>query len=232
MWQPQIDAFQDRYRLVVPDLPGFGTTPLPPQPFSHVDDLHQMITGVGVESAVWVGCSMGGSVVLDLALAHPEVVASLVLVDTLPSGHPITDPITRAGWQAAERAYAEGDLVQAAQVEMEMWLVGPHREPDAVPPALRQLVADMILVSYEHGEGDSIDPDEPAAGRLAEVAVPVLVIAGAHDQADFRAGAGLIADRIRHARLEVIDDAAHLPSLERPDEFNELLAGFLASPNR
>ncbi|NNC91660.1 MAG: alpha/beta fold hydrolase [Acidimicrobiia bacterium] len=227
MWGPQVEALADRYRVVVPDLRGFGRSPIPDRPFAHAADLEALVSDLGIERAAWVGCSQGGTAALDLALAAPELVAALVLVDCAPSGYQITDPVTRAGWAAAGEAYEAHDFRRAAEIEMEMWLVGRDRDIKVVPRAMRELVVTMLLDSYEHGEGEEIDPERLAVDCLEETPVPTLVVSGAHDQPDFRDAAAMMAARVPNAAHEVVGGAAHLPSLERPVAFNELLAAFL-----
>jgi len=229
MWQPQIDALSGRYRLIVPDLRGFGRTPTLAHSFSHAEDLHGIATRLGIGPATWVGCSMGGTAVLDLALTRPDTMSGLVLVDCVPSGQKITDPITRAGWEAADEAFAAGDPRKAAEIEMEMWLVGPARANDDVPRHLQELVTAMVLDSYEHADAEEIDPAQPAIDQLSDIAVPTLVVVGEYDQLPFRQAASLLAEQIPGATLEIVKDAAHLPSLEQPQQFNALLTGFLPS---
>lgn len=229
MWAPQVERFAADYWVIVPDLRGFGDTPVPTQSFAHAADLRELADDLGIAGAAWIGCSMGGTALLDLALAAPDLVAALVVIDCVPSGYRVTDPITREGWAAAEAAYERGDFTGAATVETEMWLVGPAREAADVPRELRDLVATMLLASYAHGEGDEADPPRPAVDHLEEISAPTLVVVGTHDQPDFKVAAEVMADRIPGARLAVVDGAAHLPSLEQPDVFNELLGSFLTT---
>lgn len=232
MWEPQVAAFARSNQLIVPDLRGFGRTPLPAGSFGHSEDLMALANHLGIERAVWVGCSMGGTVVLDLALAEPSLVGAMVLANCTPSGFPITDPVTRNGWARAGQAFDDGDLVGAATIEMEMWLVGPTRTADAVPNALRSLVTQMILDSYGHGEGEADDPAKAAIDHLGGVSVPTLVVSGEHDQSQFRSAGALLADGISDSRHVIIPAAGHLPSLERPEAFNAHVAEFLAEGRR
>ena len=115
-----------------------------------------------------------------------------------------------------------------------MWVDGPQRAPEEVDPAIRAAVAEMVLRSYEmqaHGweagarEEDLLDP--PVDLRLHEIRCPTLVIVGEQDVADMRSIAAHVAHSVDGARLIEVAGAAHLPSLERPDEVNALLLAFL-----
>jgi 3-oxoadipate enol-lactonase len=89
-----VDVFAERYRVVRPDLRGFGKTPLPGGPFSNVADVRALLDRLGVEQAAVVGNSFGGRVALDLALEHPERVAALVPVASGVTGRePSAEPL-------------------------------------------------------------------------------------------------------------------------------------------
>jgi 3-oxoadipate enol-lactonase len=233
MWQPQVGPLEATgYRGIVPDLRGFGERPLEPAPFSYVRDAEALLDG---PSAV-VGCSLGGRVALELALHRPDLVERLVVIAPGLPGWEWSDE-TRAGWAAEEEAYESGDFDTAAEASVRMWVDGPRRSREDVDPAMREAVTEMVLRSYEmqHGaweagadEEDVLDP--PVGGRLDEIRCPTLVIVGEHDVADMQGIAAHVADTIDGARLVTIADAAHLPSLERPDEVNAALLGFLAKP--
>jgi len=99
-----------------------------------------------------------------------------------------------------------------------------------VPAPVRELVRRMCLETYlqEKPEGRPIALDPPAAGRLGEIRVPMLVIIGELDTLGTRMTAGLLADHVPGARRIDLPGVAHLPSMERPEWFTETLLGFLA----
>lgn len=231
MWQPQVEVLEAAgCRVIAPDLRGFGERLLEPAPFSYLRDAEELLDG----SAAVVGCSLGGRVALELALHRPDLVERLVVIAPGLPGWEWSDE-TRAGWAAEEEAYESGDLETAAEASVRMWVDGPSRSREDVDPAMRAAVAGMVLRSYEmqHGaweagadEEEVLDP--PISGRLDEIRCPTLVLVGEHDVADMRGIAAHVADTIDGARLVTVADAAHLPSLERPDQVNPLLLGFLA----
>ena len=229
MWRPQIEALQSaRYRVLAPDLRGFGERVLEPAPFSHVRDVEALLDG----PTIVVGNSLGGRVALELALYRPELVERLVVIAPgLPGWE--WSPETRAGWTKEETAYDAGDLDAAAEASVQMWVDGPRRAPEEVDPAIRSAVAEMVLRSYEMQaqgweagarEEDVLDP--PVNLRLEEIRCPTLVIVGENDVADMRSIAAHVVDSVSGARLISVAGAAHLPSLERPDEVNALLLAF------
>lgn len=231
MWAPQVEALEGAgYRVIAPDLRGFGDRRLEPAPFSHLRDVEAVLDG----PAAVVGNSLGGRVALELAVHRPELVERLVLIAPGLPGWEWADE-TRAGWAAEEVAYEAGDFEQAAEESVRMWVDGTGRAPDEVDPALRAAVKTMVLRSYEMQRGaweagaeevDALDP--PAGDRLGEIRCPTLVLVGEHDVEDMRGIAAHLAGAIGGARLVTVAGASHLPSLERPAEVDELLLSFLA----
>jgi pimeloyl-ACP methyl ester carboxylesterase len=237
MWDDQFDAFAQRYRVIRFDHRGMGRSTMSPGPFSLREDVYGLMRFLGVERAALVGCSMGGAAVLDCTLAHPDAVAALVLVDAGMSGRDYIDEDEKAQTIALEEpieaAIERGDLDAANELEVRLWVDGPRRRPDQVNPAVREKVREMNLINlqrakeFEQGQGQPLNP--PAAGRLAEVRCPTLVIAGEYDVPTELKTADLLVAGIPGARKAVIQDAAHLPSMEKPEEFNRLVLDFLAS---
>ena len=201
-----------------------------------MDDLAALLDHLGIERAAVIGNSFGGKVALEFALEHPDRTRALVLVAAALGGHEPSAEL-EAFDEAEETLLDAGKLDEAVELNLRTWLDGPGREAAPVPPEARELVADgqrrafeTMLAAYEGSPppGPVRWADPPAAARLAEVTAPTLVVAGAHDVADFRAIADRLAAGIPGARLAVLD-TAHLPGLERPEELNRLLLDFLAS---
>jgi 3-oxoadipate enol-lactonase len=229
LWDRQLERFADDYRVVAYDLRGYGESSLPDEPYAHHRDLGRVLDSLGVEAAHLVGASMGGAVAVDFALTAPERITSLTLVAPALGGYRFTDDATHEGWEAAGAAFEAGDFGRAATIESDLWLAGPDRTLDDVDEDVRALVRSMLLQSYEHQHHEppetSLDP--PAIHRLADLRVPVLLVSGALDRPDMDAIAARIEADAPSVKREVVDDAAHLPSLERPSAFDRLLHDFL-----
>jgi pimeloyl-ACP methyl ester carboxylesterase len=224
MWTSQVEALTAAgHRVVAPDLPGFGGTPLEPGTVDYVAYAADRLDG---PTAV-VGCSFGGRIALELevALARPDLVERLVLVGSGLGSWEWSDA-AKAGFAEEEEALERGDLAAAAAAQARMWLAADADE------VVRALTEAMIARSYElqlpvEQEVTGVWPERPAVERLSEVRVPTLVVVGSEDVEDIRAIAEKLAAEIPDARLERIEGAGHLPSLERPDELNRLLLEFL-----
>jgi pimeloyl-ACP methyl ester carboxylesterase len=171
---------------------------------------------------------MGGTAALDMALALPHRVKALVTAGSVPSGWSHS-PEIRAQWEAVDEAYERRGIEAANEIEMKMWLDGPFRAPDAVDREVRASVAAVNRVLLERQATFDIYPGDlqpPACDRLEGLDIPSLVITGELDQPSVLAGAFEISRRTRAEHVEV-EDAAHLPNLEKPLEFNVALLDFL-----
>jgi 3-oxoadipate enol-lactonase len=155
-------------------------------------------------------------------------VSALVLVDALL---PDRESAGVEAFDAAEGAALErGDLDAAVELNLRMWVDG-RRPAGSAPPAVRERVAAMqrnafAVQTAAAPEAEALVAD--AGARLGELRVPVLVLAGADDVADFLANADRLEREIPGARGARIAGAAHLPSLEKPAEFDALVLPFLA----
>jgi 3-oxoadipate enol-lactonase len=222
MWGPQVEALAAAgHRPIVPDLPGFGDEPLEPGTVDYVAFAAGLLDG---PTAV-VGCSFGARVALELTVARPELVDRLVLVGIGLAGREWS-PAAQAGFAEEEAALERGDLAAAAGQQGRMWLA------DDAEPAVRELTEAMTIRSYEQqlpleGQVKTAWPEPSGEQRLGEIRVPTLVVVGAEDLEDIRATSEHVASEITGARLETIDGAGHLPSIERPVELNRLLLDFL-----
>jgi 3-oxoadipate enol-lactonase len=231
MWDPQWETFPRSHRVLRYDLRGFGRSPIEAGRFSNARDLIELLELNGLEHAALVGVSVGGRVALEVALARPELVAALVLVGSGLPGHEWSEEV-KAAWEAEETALEAGDLEAAVDVNVRTWVDGPRRRPEDVDARVRDQVAEMQRRAFELQlpVGDSAEEEllvSNLAERLAEIRTPTLVIVGEEDLPDIHAIADRLAREIPGAQRATIANAAHVPSLERPQEFDELVLGFL-----
>lgn len=228
MWGPQLRSFTSQHRVIAPDLPGFGQTPLDSDVVDYRAFVRSALDAAGMERAAIVGTSLGARIAVELALESPERVSALVLTGPGLDGHGWSQEVRDFGAEE-EEALERGDLDGAVEANLRLWLAGPRRALDAVDPGARRLVADMQRQAFALQVGRDWDMarlDPPASGRLAEVQAPTLVITGDEDVDDIQQIAAKLAREIPGAERATIADAAHLPNLEQPAEFDRLVLDF------
>jgi 3-oxoadipate enol-lactonase len=202
------------------DLPGFGHGPPEPEVLDHRAFVRDELPA---EPVTLVGTSLGGRIALELALDSPERVAALVLVGSGLDGHEWSEEMQAFGAEE-EAALERGDLDAAVEANLNLWLA------DDVDPDVRALVAKMQRMAFERQVGHevrSVGLEPPASARLAEIGVPTLVVTGDEDVRDIHEIADKLAAEIPNAERAHIPGSGHLPSLERPDEFDRAVLAFL-----
>jgi pimeloyl-ACP methyl ester carboxylesterase len=235
-WLLNIPAFMGSHRCVALDLPGFGQSELPAgeisiRGFAHTVD--RVCNALDVDCPVVIGNSMGGFTGAELALSFPTRVSKLVLVAAAGLS---TEYLTREPLLAAARAFAvltartglRGSPVVKRRRLRRIALQPVVRYPERLSvPLATELVAGANAPGF-------IDAFEALMGysfrdRLERIEMPVLIVWGRNDMLvpveDAEMFEHLIGD---NARAVIFDDTGHLPMLERPSRFNELLAGFIA----
>ncbi len=230
MWAAQQTALRDRYLTVTYDRRGFGETVTADEPFANTQDLRAVLDGLGIETAVLVGCSQGGLVALNFALAYPQRVAGLVLIASAVSGAPrvVSYPPEIADRLAAlDAADDAGDLERVNELEAEFWLDGPTSPAGRVGGAERELFLAMNGIALRHPELTQESDLTAAYPRLGEIVAPTLILWGDRDFPHIIERSQTFVEMMLNARGVELPDTAHLPSLEQPEQVNEVLREFL-----
>lgn len=226
-WEPQRAAFRTAYRVLTPDLRGFGESEATPGPVTmdrFAEDLHALCEKLETGPVVLAGHSMGGYVALAFARRFPGMLRGLVLVGTRAG----TDtPEAAAGRRAtAERVMREGpDGVCDAMAPK---MLAPGNGDPVMRDAVRRLMAGAKAEGMAGALlGMAARPD--ATPQLAGIRVPTLVVTGTEDVLIVPAESERMAAAIPGARLALIPDAGHLVAFERPEAFNRVLGEWLAA---
>jgi 3-oxoadipate enol-lactonase len=231
LWEPQLGSFPQSHTVLRVDLPGFGNSPFETNPVSFRGAVRDAMDAEGIDRAALVGVSLGGNTALELTLESPERVSALVLVGAGLPDHEWSEEV-RSFFAAEEEALERGDLDAAVDANLRMWLAGPRRSLEDIDSDQRELVGEMQKQAFKQQKGHDdvrmLRLEPPESERLAEVKVPTLVLTGDEDVADIHRVADRLAAGIPGAERATIADAAHLPSLERPEEFDRIVLGFLA----
>jgi pimeloyl-ACP methyl ester carboxylesterase len=226
------DALAQHFHVIRYDMRGYGQSSPANGPICRRNDLDRLLNALNISRAHLVGCSQGGTISLDLALEQPERVASLTLVDSAPSGFELRGERPRYMLEMFDAVH-RGDVEQASEFQIRIWLDGEYREPAQVDPELRKkaLAMNRISVAQQTFLIADVQPENPlnppAVTRLEAVQCPALIVAGALDHPEVLRAAEEMTARIPHARKAVLEGSAHVPSYEQPEVFTTLLLDFL-----
>ncbi|MFN8122237.1 MAG: alpha/beta hydrolase [Thermoleophilia bacterium] len=230
MWAAQLPAVAAGHLAIAYDRRGFGRTTARPEAHRHTDDLRAVLDALAPRHpAVLVGCSQGGRVAIDAALAYPSRVAALLLIAPAVSGGPELETPGAVGdlVHMLGAAEAAGDLDEANSLEAHLWLDGPGEPEGRVGGGVRELFLEMngrVLRAASVGEER---PAGEAWNRLGELRLPVHVLCGERDVPGVVERCEQIASRIPGARLRVLPGSAHLPSMDAPAATTEWILGAL-----
>lgn len=233
------------FRVIAPDHPGFGHSGAGTWPVDteqYVDYLGELIAAVGLDHYVLGGLSFGGALALGHALRRPEGLDSLVLLaphGIQPGmGHGAAARPARIATRAAVASGALRGLSRLTARSERLTtasLAGVFRHPQRMSPALQRAALQAVrdsngLEGSSRWQRSEVTWDGYATDhtpRLHEIAVPVLLVNGADDRAVPVARAAVAAERLPHARFEVVADAGHWVQRERPEIVLPLVRSWL-----
>ena len=222
MFDAQVEALSGDYRCIAWDERGFGATPAT-APFTYwdgADDAVALLDHLGIDQAVFAGMSQGGFISLRAALAHPDRVRGLVLIDT------------QAGTEAAENIEAYGGMLQHWLSDAPLGEIGEFvaglilGDPDLAAtwiPIWEERRSEM----NEHPGNCLLDRDD-ITDRLGEIGAPALVVHGDADAAIPLELGQVLADSIPTATIAVMPGGSHAANMPHPTQTNEATASFLA----
>ena len=226
-WDQQFEHFSMHYRVIRYDVRGIGKSTRPGQKFSHGQDLFALLNLLKVKKAHVIGLSFGGSIALDFALDHPDMVDHLVLVASGTS----TDSKGAANLQGLAwlSSIAKKDGI-AKMVEL------VSNTPSFISKdnlAAQEKIRKNYLDNHDIFENDFPlvnlwEPTAPsAAGRLSEIRVPVLIMMAENDIPAYKEITDRMAGGMKQAKIIVIPGAAHAINLDKPREFDDAVLAFL-----
>lgn len=225
VWDAVVPALAERYSAIRYDLRGFGESGVPAGPFSEVDDLRRLVDHLGCDRVRLAGSSWGARVALEFAHAHPNRVESLAL---------FSPPWPRYPWSAEMIAFDEvettalaaGDVDGAVAANLDMLLRGPSRSWGEVGEGLADLLRGSVRTALLNQDVVGEFSTGPTAIDLGAVSVPTLVGVGVLDVADFQDIARRYVAGIPGAVLVEFAAAAHLVTVDTPDELAAALLRF------
>jgi 3-oxoadipate enol-lactonase len=229
MWDEQYPRLAEQFSVLRFDARGHGRSSLPAGSSSFVDDLTRLMDAVGLEAATLVGLSTGARVAVETALEHPRRASALVLASPVLRDQPRSAEVRR--FAADEDALFErGDIEAAIELGQRFWVAGPHRRLEELDLTLREQLTEMgrqVYANYLAADPRPGPEKEPPGQPLANITAPTLVVVGRLDVEEILATAARLQTEIPTARLVTVADVGHMISLERPNDFTELVMDFL-----
>lgn len=230
MWDAQVAAFAPHFRVICYDVRGFGETPDPAGNYTDYADVKALLDHLGVQRTHVLGISNGGRIALEVALTYPDLVNKLVLVAPgLPGYKAPPDPFDEERSAKVDAATKVGDNTLAAELTAQIWVDGPRRTPAQVDPAFRQRALALIRHTIDLGIGEGIgDYARPlAAERPNDLKAQTLLVFGEEDLQIMRAIADQIEKIFPNIQRVDMPGTAHLPPMEKPEQFNRIVLDFL-----
>lgn len=225
MWAPQLKSLSHDFRVLAPDLPGYGESPgrgskVTMREFA--DAVLESLDAAGVSDAVAVGLSMGGLVAMELGLNHPERIRGVVLAATTAA--PATEQDAQQRRAVADQL--ERDGMFDVTLEMLGKLFGPDakRDPDVLEPVISMMLRSSPAGAAAALRGRAERPDY--SSLLADLHVPALVIAGDHDGYADESVVAQLVGALPEPEVLRMTGIGHMPNLEAPDAFNAAVAEF------
>ena len=218
LWDDQFAAFAERFRVIRYDLRGFGRSlPTTATPFSHAEDLKNLLDQLCIDRAHLLGLSLGGRIATDFALRYPRRVARLVLADAALGGYRFNED-----WYARLNAVLQCGKAGDVAAAKALWLAHPLFDAVKTQPSTSGRFSEIANSDagwhwLHQGLEQGIAP--AAAKRLQEIAARTLIVVGEQDLADFHVIAKLLESGIPHAEKRDIRDAGHIVNMEAPIAF-------------
>jgi pimeloyl-ACP methyl ester carboxylesterase len=228
MWIDQLESVPVGWRMIAPDLAGFGGTTDhtgPPSIDDFARDLDQLLDALGLEKVVLGGLSMGGYAAFAVHRIVPERLRGLILADTKSTAD---TPAAREGREAMLRVVGRSGSAGVADEMLPKLLGGTTRR---VRPSIEARVRAVIEANPAEGLRRAVVRlrDRPdASSQLANIRVPVLVVVGEEDVVTPVDDARAIAAGAPDTRLAILPEAGHLSNIENPASFNAALRPWLA----
>jgi 3-oxoadipate enol-lactonase len=226
MWDPQMPALAARYRVLRYDTRGHGATDAPAAAYSLgqlAEDARALLGALGITRTHWIGLSMGGMIGQTLALATPDLFASLTLCDTSSRIPAEAKPL----WSERIKTAETQGMEPLVEPTIGRWFTAPFLTTGKdVVDRVRAMIRSTKPAGYA-GCCHAISALD-LTDRIAAIKAPTLIVVGEEDQGTPVAASRVMHERIAGSELVILKSAAHLSNMEQPEEFTRAITAFLA----
>jgi 3-oxoadipate enol-lactonase len=229
MWNMQVEALKDKYRLITYDIRGYGNSDAGEGDFSielFVKDLLSLMDALKIEKTVLCGLSMGGYIALKAIESYPERFDALILSDTNCIAD--TSEVKEKRMKAIESIRKSGLRKYADESIKNLFAPESFITREEEITAVREMIVKNSKQSL-YNTLLALSVREETCSKLPEIKVPVLIMVGSEDKITPPAAAQLMHEKINGSSLHIIEHAGHLSNMENPGKFNSQLKKFIAS---
>jgi len=225
MWDEQFFLFGEYFQVIRYDVRGFGKSTPSKEPYLPGEDLYLLLSHLNILRTHIVGLSLGGTIAIEFAISHPEMVEKLVLVGSGVGGYQFAEEGIKRQMEIMKVAQEKG-----AKKAVELWLQDPMMasamENPYIAAKIRQLcLENLYAYSPDFAPLKSIKPQ--AMHRLKEIQASTLVIVGERDDPEILAIADILEREIPKVKRLDISGVGHIVNMEKPREFNKIVWDFL-----
>lgn len=225
-WYLQVPSFSERYKVLRYDCRGQGQSDKPDMDYSqemHADDLNNLMYRLDIKNSHIIGISNGGMVAQHLAVKYPERVGSLVLVDTCSYVDTLLGMVINAWIKSTEAGGSElrcdvalPSLFAEDFIKKNLEKIMAMREFNIKNNPAKPII-NLAKASLRHNIND----------RISEVKAPTLIIVGEEDILIPPKYSRILHEKIKGSKLVILKNCGHVPPIEKPEEFNEIVLAFL-----
>lgn len=228
-WEEQLSFFSKHYKVIVFDVRGHGRSSKPSGPYSisrFATDTKNLLAGLGIASVHVIGISMGGMIAFQLAVSHPQLVKSLIIVNSTP------EFVVRS-FKLRMQVFIRFFIVRLLGMRRLGKILSKKLFPSPEHEKLRTVFAGRWAENDARAYREAMQAivGWSVMDRVEAIHCPTLVIASSEDYTPLAVKKAYV-ERMVKARLVVIDDARHAVPVERPGQFNTVLATFLEEQGR
>jgi pimeloyl-ACP methyl ester carboxylesterase len=233
MWKEQVKELSLHYDVITPDLPFHGRTIGKDTTLLAREVIRILIDSLHLGKVSIAGLSMGAAVAQDFIIAYPQRVNKAILISSGISGYEKVHPIdsVSADWYIQfAKAIQAGDTTRAAKEFTKAWAEGVYRNHDSLKAPVSRYVYHKTLETlqtHKMAGWPQLQSNPPAFERLPTVKVPVMIIDGDKDLPYVAHTSKYLEETVPGAKRVQMKGVAHMLNIEKPEEFNKLLLGFL-----
>ena len=232
MWDAQFEMLRQKYHVIRYDARGFGKSSSADRTFRATDDLAALLRAHQIHRATLVGLSMGGGIAIDFALAYPGMVSRLVLAAPSISGGTWPADGDTLWLKDGRAAFARDDSIGLALAWLESDYISSALSAPYAKRRLREIVIDNAGHLMRRARDQDLEREisPPAAGRLGELGMPILLLVGSADTPMILAMTNALMTNAQHVQRVDFAGVGHMINLEAETAFDTALLEFLARP--